>query len=109
MVLRSFDYKIEYRSSAQMGAADILSRLSNTSVQVEELNVIMPLSFELIAEETAVSEDLQEVMNLTRKGWPEKLDADHKAYNFFKMRMSLFIEAGCLLVAKRRDGLARAG
>lgn len=90
MILRSFNYTIEYRPSAQMGAADMLSRLSNTTVITEEVHSLMPvignmaLNAEIIAEETKKSEDLQEVTRITRNGWPEKMDTQHKAYPFFK-------------------------
>ncbi|KAK3920039.1 hypothetical protein KUF71_009326 [Frankliniella fusca] len=107
MILRSFNYKIEYRPSQQMGAADMLSRLSSTTEIEETVHALLPmvgniaLNAEIIAEETKKDEVLQEVTRLTRMGWPEKMDPTNKAYPFFKIRMSLSIEEGCVLVGER--------
>ena len=101
--LGNYDYQIEYRKSANMGAADMLSRLPlKEYVSDEVCNLVidipvLPISVETIALETNQDAQLSVVRDLIVTGWPETCPgADLKVY--FDVRYALSVEDECIML-----------
>ena len=105
-MLSTYQYTIEYRSTACHANADGLSRLPLQSTGEEEdvtaatvFNVAqlesLPVTAEQLRAATGCDQILGKVLLLTQKGWPTKVNDDLKPY--WIRRDEITIESGCLL------------
>eukprot|EP00731_Ephydatia_muelleri_P006003 Em0003g251a len=106
LLLSTYQYNIEYRSTACHANADGLSRLPLQSTGEEEdvtaatvFNVAqlesLPVTAEQLRVATGCDQILGKVLLLTQKGWPTKVNDDLKPY--WIRRDEITIESGCLL------------
>eukprot|EP00731_Ephydatia_muelleri_P011873 Em0006g767a len=106
LLLSTYQYTIEYRSTACHANADGLSRLPLQSTGEEEdvtaatvFNVAqlesLPVTAEQLRAATGCDQILGKVLLLTQKGWPTKVNDDLKPY--WIRRDEITIESGCLL------------
>ena len=116
LIVKSYDFSIEYRSSTSFGQADVLSRLIAEQSTTQEDQVIaaiemdsttifanattkLPVDAETVAEETKKDPDLKNIFEWIRDGkWPRKSDV---ASRFNSLRRSLSTQNGCLLFGDR--------
>ena len=106
LLLSTYQYTIEYRSTACHANADGLSRLPLQSTGEEEdvtaatvFNVAqlesLPVTAEQLRAATGCDQILGKVLLLTQKGWPTKVNDDLKPY--WIRQDEITIESGCLL------------
>ncbi|EYC07744.1 hypothetical protein Y032_0069g372 [Ancylostoma ceylanicum] len=117
LLLKNYDFTIEYTSTSNFGQADALSRLIAEQSTPEEDMVIaaiemdattifnhatskLPVNARRIAEETAKDPVLKQILEFVKKGvWPKRTDA--VTSRFASLRGSLSTQQGCLLVGDR--------
>ncbi|EYB94088.1 hypothetical protein Y032_0175g486 [Ancylostoma ceylanicum] len=117
LILRGYDFTIEYRKTANFGQADALSRLIAEQTTPSEDVVIaqavqeaeadcraitstLPVDMKMIAEESAKDDTLKNVISYVQKDkWPHKPSADVARY--FALRQSLAIQDDCLFFGPR--------
>ena len=107
LLLSSYQYNIQYRSSSDIANANALSRLHLSyrkdasaeeciySVARQQLHK-HPVSAQRIATETAHDPTLARALQLTQNGWTITCD-DQELKPYFNRRHELSIEQGCLL------------
>uniref|UniRef100_A0A7I4Y6B5 RNA-directed DNA polymerase n=1 Tax=Haemonchus contortus TaxID=6289 RepID=A0A7I4Y6B5_HAECO len=116
LIVKNYDFTIEYRHTTNFGQADALSRLIAEQSTKEEDVVIatiekdastifvnavssLPVDARKIAEETSKDPNLKEVLHFVRSGeWPKKSDV---AKRFNSLKESLSTQNGCLLIEDR--------
>uniref|UniRef100_A0A7I4YY53 RNA-directed DNA polymerase n=1 Tax=Haemonchus contortus TaxID=6289 RepID=A0A7I4YY53_HAECO len=116
LIVKNYDFTIEYRHTTNFGQADALSRLIAEQSTKEEDVVIaaiekdastifvnavssLPVDARKIAEETSKDPNLKEVLHFVRSGeWPKKSDV---AKRFNSLKESLSTQNGCLLIGDR--------
>ncbi|XGW28165.1 hypothetical protein V3C99_008177 [Haemonchus contortus] len=117
LILRGYDFKIEYRKTTDFGQADALSRLIAEQAEESEDIVIaaasheaeleckavktqVPIDANLIAEESVKDETLKDVIQYVREDkWPKKPPLKIKSY--FALRHSLSLHDDCLFFGPR--------
>ncbi|CAL8136112.1 unnamed protein product [Orchesella dallaii] len=108
--MSQFEYDIQYRSTAEHGNADALSRLPTTTAPVEdddshEVNLIaqenmeiLPVTSGVIRNSTAKDPILSRVLSFTQSKWPTKLSTeDAHLQPYFTRRHELSTQQGVLL------------
>ena len=107
LLLSTYQYTIEYHSTACHANADGLSRLPLQGTGEEEEDVTaatvfnvaqlesLPVTAEQLRAATGCDQILGKVLLLTQKGWPTKVNDDLKPYRI--RRDEITIESGCLL------------
>nr|CDJ93709.1 RNA-directed DNA polymerase (reverse transcriptase) and Integrase domain containing protein [Haemonchus contortus] len=113
LIVKNYDFTIEYRSTTNFGQADALSRLIAEQSTTEEVVVVaevekdssaifvnalslLPVDAKTIAEETSKDPILKEVLHSVQSGeWPKKSDAISR---FSSLKESLSTQNGCLLI-----------
>lgn len=109
-ILQGFDYNIVHRKAEEMAVPDALSRLPAKSTLSEYasfnavLPVDLPLTIDIIAEETRKDPLLSKVFEITFLGWPNgkhSFDNNPDMLPFFKVRDSLSIVSKCLMFGNR--------
>ncbi|XP_055543306.1 uncharacterized protein K02A2.6-like [Wyeomyia smithii] len=118
-----YDFSIEYTATDHFGHADILSRLINSHIKPDEEYVIasielesiicsivsefvgfLPVTYRMIAEETAKDDTLQKVKTYIKNGWPQsksEIVGSPEIQQFFSRRDALSLAQKCLLYAER--------
>ena len=109
LILASYHYKIEYRSTAAHADADSMSRLplpqrwSPKSENVEcyffEASVVTNVTAEMVKKKTQVDPILSLVYRYVQNGWPSIVDASLVPYK--NKQDELTIHQGCLLWGTR--------
>ena len=109
LILASYHYKIEYRSTAAHADADSMSRLplphtwSPKSENVEcyffEASVVTNVTAEMVKKKTQVDPVLSLVYRYVQNGWPSVVDASLVPYK--NKQDELTIHQGCLLWGAR--------
>ena len=109
LILASYHYKIEYRSTAAHADADSMSRLplpqtwSPNSENVEcyffEASVVTNVTAEMVKKKTQVDPILSLVYRYVQNGWPSIVDASLVPYK--NKQDELTIHQGCLLWGTR--------
>ncbi|XP_062702811.1 uncharacterized protein K02A2.6-like [Aedes albopictus] len=119
LTLLQYDFKLEFKSTDSFGYADVLSRLIGehskpdedyiiASVQLEadiksmqaESAAVLPVTYQMIQQETKQDETLQSVMRHLRNNWTTPPEAN-ELQCFFKRRESLCEADGCLMFLDR--------
>lgn len=104
LILMAHNYVIKYRKSADRVDADILSRFPDSSEQylAAELEVNyfsykndLPVSAQLIKEETRKDPILSKVLHCVQNGWP-KHNEDDGVKEYFVRSNELNVDRGCL-------------
>ncbi|PIO60823.1 integrase core domain protein [Teladorsagia circumcincta] len=117
LILRGYDFKIEYRKTTDFGQADALSRLiAEQTEQAEDIVIAnasndadyeckaieakVPIDMKQIAEETLKDETLKDVIQYVKEDkWPKKPQPKIKCY--FALRQSLSLQDDCLFFGPR--------
>ena len=111
VLLSAYSYKIEYKSSEKHGNADALSRLplpeypsqvtdAASCFNIGQIHALPdPITAQMIQSATRADAVLSKVLLYSQKGWPSKVDENLKPY--FRRRLELSIEGGCLLWGTR--------
>ena len=108
LLLSSYHYDIEFKSSAEVASADALSRLplqyrKDASVEEEIFHVAPqqlkrhPVSAAEIAKDTSRNPLLAKALLLTQNGWPINRCDDPDLKPYFTSRHELSVEQGCLM------------
>ena len=108
LLLSSYQYQIEYRSSSAIANADALSRLplayrKDASVEERIYKVAAqaverhPVSAQRIATETAHDKTLSKALQLTQEGWNMSQCEDPELKPYFCRKYELSVEQGCLM------------
>ncbi len=110
LILKAYDYEIEYRRSSDHANADALSRLpcEQTSTGGTEEEMVfqisfldeLPISAKDIATETRKNPVLSKVLDLTLSGWPSYV-TDESLKPFLVRRDQLSTDQGCVLWGSR--------
>lgn len=120
LILRAYDFKIEYVNTTKFGFADALSRLINQTPKDDEFVIAsvkfeadvnrvfsdvvssLPVSAELITRETKKDNTLQTVLKYMLSSWPsaEKIQ-DETLRMFYNRRESLSQNQFCLFSQNR--------
>ena len=103
LYLSAFNYKVEFRRTAEHSNADGLSRVplkaADDGIVAEQAEMhylsAMPVTSSTIATHTRRDKILSRVYDFTLKGWPDTMDENLKPY--FKRKHELTIENGCVL------------
>ena len=108
--LQAYGFKLLHTSASLLGNADALSRLpvddqSDPSILVPAdwthlVEVLGPVTAELIARETSKCTVLKKVMSFCHHGWPETLE-DDELQSYFPKRSEISIQSNCLLWGTR--------
>lgn len=111
LILASYDYKLEYRSTNAHSDADSMSRLplpttwSPKSVQSDcyflSDEVVSCVDHEMIKKETLTDPVLSAVYRYVLDGWPKEKDNDAKLQPYKSRKDELTIDQGCLLWGTR--------
>ncbi|XP_055522952.1 uncharacterized protein K02A2.6-like [Wyeomyia smithii] len=122
LTLLLYDFDIRHVSTDNFGHADILSRLINRHIQPQEEFVIatmeleqvvknvasealtaLPLSFQQIVAATADDDNLRQVIQFIKNGWPSKKieSADSQILQFYQRRDAFSIVEGCIMYGER--------
>ena len=104
LLLSSYHYEIEFKSSAEVASADALSRLplqyrKDASVK-EEIFHVAPQQLKrhpVSAAEIAKDTSRNPLLLLTHNVWPINHCADPDLKPYFTRRHELFVEQGCLM------------
>lgn len=107
LILASFKYKLEYRSTKLHGNADFVSRLplpgaflaresTNVDCHFFEEQVMTNVTSALIAKSTSKDIVLSKVLRYVMNGWPSTVD-DPLLVPYFSRKLELTIEQGCVL------------
>ncbi|KAL6739958.1 hypothetical protein Aduo_013354 [Ancylostoma duodenale] len=117
LILRGYDFTIEYRKTTNFGQADALSRLIAELTTPSEDVVIaqavqeaeagcraitstLAVDMKMIAEESAKDDTLKNVISYVQEDkWPHKPSAD--VVRYFALRQSLAIQDDCLFFGPR--------
>ena len=111
VLLSAYSYKIEYKSSEKHGNADALLRLplpeypsqvtdAASCFNIGQIHALPdPITAQMIQSATRADAVLSKVLLYSQKGWPSKVDKNLKPY--FRRRLELSIEGGCLLWGTR--------
>ena len=111
VLLSAYSYKIECKSSEKHGNADALSRLplpeypsqvtdAASCFNIGQIHALPdPITAQMIQSATRADAVLSKVLLYSQKGWPSKVDENLKPY--FRRRLELSIEGGCLLWGTR--------
>ena len=108
LLLSSYHYEIEFKSSAEVASADALSRLplqyrKDANVEEEIFHVASqqlkrhPVSAAEIAKDTSRNPLLAKTVLLTQNGWPINHCADPDLKPYFTRRHELSVEQGFLM------------
>ena len=108
LLLSSYHYEIEFKSSADVANADPSSRLplqyrKDASVEEEIFHVAPqqlkrhPVSAAEIAKNTSRNPLLAKALFLTQNGWPVNHCTDPELKPYFTRRHELSVEQGCLM------------
>ena len=108
LLLSSYQYQIEYRSSSAVANADALSRLplayrKDASVEERIYKVAAqaverhPVSTQRIATETAHDKTLSKALQLTQEGWNMSQCEDPELKPYFCRKYELSVEQGSLM------------
>ena len=117
LYLNQFDFRIEYRRTADHQNADALSRLplgedelfdkEESAGDVDVVCAISTLTFQMgtldpaaLQKETARDAVIPQVMRFTREGWPQK-NNNVDVEKYWKLADSLSTLHGCLLYGTR--------
>ena len=109
VILSAYDYELKYRKGSDIILADFLSRnpLSQTDINEFEINhihqfrdVCLPLNLHEVAIATQTDSVLNQVHEITLKGWPEHCPSEALKPYFFKKDL-LTVEQNCILVGDR--------
>lgn len=123
LILTTYDFNIQYTSSTEIGTADMLSRLIDTSrvndedyiiarlqfedelnEQIEETIGTLPVSREMIEKATRSDKTLRSVARYIRTDWPDvkqQAQEDSEVYQFYSRRRSLSIINDCIMFGER--------
>ena len=105
LILAAYQYKIEYRKSAEHANADALSRLVQASLEEEEeeeevylISYLeeLPVTARDIAAATSKDPVVARVYDFTLHGWPQALD-DPVSQPHFSRKQELSVDRGCVL------------
>ena len=111
IILSTYTYDIEYRSSEKHANADGFSRLPLNSESPEDdigltvhqlqLNQIstLPVSGKELAQATATDPVLSKVLTYVLNGWPARVEADLQPY--YAHRLEITANSGCLMWGMR--------
>lgn len=119
LTLMSYDFDLEYISTANFGAADILSRLIGNTEKANEDTVIaciqidaevrhvadeitkaLPITFNMVRAATKNDSLLQDMVHYIQTGnWPNQKSSDVKC--FFARKDDLSIVDDCIMYAER--------
>ena len=108
LLLSSYHYEIELKSSAEVARADALSRLplqysKDASVEEEIFHVAPqqlkrhPVSAAEVTKDTSRNPLFAKALFLTQNGWPINRCADPDLKPYFTRRHELSVEQGCLM------------
>ena len=105
VLLSAYDYKIQFRKSADHCNADALSRLPygySTEGQESRLYAVtltdkgLPVTADMIAHETRNDVVLSKILEYTLNGWPPKCPSP-EILPFYSRKYELSTEQGCVL------------
>jgi len=109
LLLATYQYNIEFRSTHEHSNADGLSRLplaakegeSVSSISVFSLSQIefLPVNADKLRQATNHDPVLSKALLYTQRGWPRQVDENLKPFS--NRRSELSVEAGCLLWGMR--------
>ncbi|KAK3917257.1 hypothetical protein KUF71_026111 [Frankliniella fusca] len=103
-ILQGFNYQIVHRKSSLMSVPDALSRLpSPVSLNYVTPLIKLPITVDVVSEQTLSDPLLSKVIDFTHHGWP-----DHNPFpnhseltEYFKRRDQLSIQQKCLMMGNR--------
>ncbi|XP_046548469.1 uncharacterized protein K02A2.6-like [Haliotis rubra] len=115
LILASFNYEIEYRTSKQNAPADGLSRLPLISEQddsgdhnselillINRFDEELPITARQVAMGTGKDPVLRQVRLLTLEGWPQYIEGDQTDLKpYFQRKLELSVEQGVVLWGTR--------
>ncbi|XP_055622017.1 uncharacterized protein K02A2.6-like [Toxorhynchites rutilus septentrionalis] len=122
LTLLSYDFALEYVSTDKFGNADVLSRLIDQHIKPDEDFVVacaslendlrtvamnttsnLPLSFNMIKDETRKDSILYKLYRFIQNGWPKNRSdiKDWEMQRYFDRQDSLSIVNGCIMFSER--------
>ena len=121
LILIMYDFDIKYTSTSEFGHADILSRLikqvepdqeyivasirfeQGINRMAEQSTASLPVSFEMITQETQKCPILKQIMQFVSTNWPEKKNIvlDSKISEFYSRKEALSIVSESLFFLDR--------
>ncbi len=114
LILSTFQYNIEYRTSKQNANADLLSRLPLPGTEeplepdtelvllLTQIGEELPITAQAVAMATDKDRVLRRVRQLTLEGWPEdQADVTDELKSFYQRRLELTVEQGVVMWGTR--------